>query len=1494
MKKRILALALCLGLLAGMVPAYAFEPGLEPDVSTLALMLEEDAVEAVELPENEKTVLTADPADAETYQWQIRVMESPELWVDIFGQTEAECNLSYPMVANLLDENGQAYVRCRSVIGGETILSEPVVVTVTEPTVIELPEEPVVAIVTEPAVVELPEEPVEEPEAPAATEEPEVPAATEEPETPAPTEEPEAPAPTEEPEAPAATEEPEAPAPTEEPAAEGEDASGEEAGAVDYSTPVVHGYSLKRMLLANETPTPATYNVVVHYVFENGEMVADPYTASLAAGSSFSATVTFPVVQGYLPYVGEATETSSSIELNYTNIQEDHTITVVYKPTNVDYTVIHYQQNVDNDQYTEVGRETRQGLTNSPVPEVAWDKDDDTENNPEGFYSLLYEKPAIAADGSTVVEVYYDRIYSLMLFDLDGGYGVEPIYARYGTPIGDVGTPTKAGYTFKGWSEDGTTGVDLPDKMPAGNKTYKALWQPDDTAKVTIVFWGENADDEEYSYIQSGVVQATPGSEFTYTGDGILVCGKEAHTHSDACGLNCTHTHHEVACYSAGKGLVEKVPSQTPTHIGDGIYTYTTSNWFGSTTHYYVLIGSTWYCGSSSDWFGNISATDTVEITLSCSHAHDDSCYSCGEQAHTHDSSCYMGGAGLDSKLWTFVRSDTVTVAADGSSVVNVYYDRTEKALTFKYDYRNGNYQATEIITAKWGANIKNQYEAVAENAGSTFWSAKSSGGGPYTNYFGVMPETSATYYNRGSSGNEGTMTYYGEDLNGAYTVKLFEVSGVGGYTVTSEDRYEFEGFTYHHGTSNGSSCSGAAFYYTRNSYTLTFNDGYEDVKTESVKYEAPLSNYQDYRPAVPSAYEPGSVTFGGWYLNPECTGAEFKLTEHTMPANNMILYAKWVPVIHTVEFYLDKAALEAGTKLDTHRDQTVSHGSLVDPAPEAPVNGSYTFVGWFYLDNGVEKAFDFANMPVNKDLKVYGKWSSNTLMEYTISYKLQGTDTEIAARTTGSGLAGVTKTFEAKGGADLYDGYQEGYFPVVKSHSLTIDIDDEGNNTFTFWYVQRDAVPYTVKYLNKVTGESVSPEKTVNDNRKAVVTETFKPIPGYMPDAYQKRLVVSAEEGAVNEIIFYYTKDTTHAYYKITHYTQNTNGATWTEYASSQAVGDIGTTYTADPLTIPGFTYDSTVEGTVASGKLTAGGLELKLYYTRNEYPYQVRYLEQGTGKTLANPKGSKGRYGEVISEEAIPVPDYDPVAPTSQTLNIRIEESQTEAKLNVITFYYQEKTVAIHYQVVGPDGCGTVVPASETVKVLNGIANGSTATARSKEYRFVGWYSDADCTNRVSADSKYVPEKVDGKNVAATYYAKFEPNQGSLTIEKTVKGGVEQDFIFDVTGGGKTYTVVISCDADGQGSTTIQGLTAGSYTVAERTGWSWKYECEGDASKDVTVPGGGAGTVSFTNEKTSNWFGASDKADNVFHVVTTNQAQDIQPAALPEKKLELNGEEV
>lgn len=1271
-------------------------------------------------------------------------------------------------------------------------------------------------------------------------------------------------------------------------------------------------------LFANESNTNTTYSVVINYVFENnGGIAADPYTATLAAGSNFSATVNHPTVQGYLPYVGNVTETSTGIDLNITDIQADVIYTVTYKPTNVDYTVIHYQQNVENDNYTEVARETKQGLTNSTVPEVA--------NKYDGFYALLYEKPAIAADGSTVVEVYYDRYYYLMNFDLDGGYGVEPIYARYGASIGNVGTPTKAGYNFAGWSEtkDGEVVDKLPATMPSANRTYYAIWSANNTAKVTVVFWGENANDEEYSYIKSAEVNVKPGTKFTYSEDGTLICVLEPHTHSASCGYNCGQTEHTHGpdCYTLT--CTQTVHTTHSTGCYDGVDGET---WSGSTAKpqnpkegqvyegrlgTYIYINGTWYDYSGSTKSGQIAPTtchshtdytgDCYEFTCKLpEHTHSDSCYACGKAEHSHTESCYMNGAGLDAAKYYFVKSDTVTVAPDGSSIVNVYYDRVEYSVTFASDGRYSSEYQNLRITAKWGASILDKWPTYS---GSSSWYVENDyneWNRTWQNSLQIMPVGGEDFYGPKTGSSDYTAYYYVEALPGAtdtvthngvtYVLHHKDVSSSEG-NVTDEERYEIEGFTYKEGTANGQSFNNAKFYYTRNTYNLTFSDGFDEVRKETVKYQAPLSTYADFKPEVPSAYEPGSVTFGGWYLNPECTGVEYKLSEHTMPSANVLLYAKWVPVSHTVSFYLDKDASEevgndiafgqtGSTKLCA--DVNVSHGSKID-ADSVPTatNGNYKFIGWFYMDGNTEKAIDFANMPINKDLKVYGKWSSNVLKNYFIYYKVQGEDTEVAAPTTGSGLAGITKTFDAKGGTDLYAAYQEGYFPVVKSHSLTIDIKNEANNSFTFWYVQKDAVPYTVHYvtekqnadgtleavtLNGKTYYKVADSVTDKDNRKAVVTETFKPVSGYLPDAYQKRLVVSAEEGAVNEIIFYYTEDTTHAYYKISHFTQNTDGENWTEYASSQAVGTIGETYSADPMTIPGFTYDSSVTGTVTSGELTANGLELKLYYVRNSYPYEVRYLEQGSGTPLAEPKTCSALYGKVISESAIDIANYTPVDPTAQSLTIKIEEG-TDAKLNVITFYYKENEATINYEVVGPDGCGTVTPTSETLKVLSGTAQGSTAAANDN-FRFLGWYSDAECTTKVSDDLHYPPTK--GENdvwTNVTYYAKFEHDVTTLTITKsganeTLDPG--QSFIFIVKGE-NLPTNGLKVTVTGNTSVTIGGLKVGStYTITEVSDWSWRYTAK-PVTTDPLVAN--CNTVTVTNVRTKDlWLDGNSVSHNVF----------------------------
>lgn len=433
-------------------------------------------------------------------------------------------------------------------------------------------------------------------------------------------------------------------------------------------------------------------------------------------------------------------------------------------------------------------------------------------------------------------------------------------------------------------------------------------------------------------------------------------------------------------------------------------------------------------------------------------------------------------------------------------------------------------------------------------------------------------------------------------------------------YATYNEEYHEIQGFTrYARDVADFDENNTKQFvnnrlnlYYLRDSYELEFkNSPTNTVDKKTVQYEAELAQYAFDVP-YPAGLEPNAYYFDGWYLNPECTGDEYKLEEHTMPAGNLLLYAKWAPKNHTVTTFLTKEKIEEGVFLETYH---VPHGTAVTNTPADPPNGSYVFVGWFYEENGVEKAFDFS-MPIVKDLNLYAKWSSNTLVTYTIYYK--SGDTEIAEPTTGSALAGTTLTFEAKTGDELNEGYQSGYFPETGSHSMVMDI--EGNNEFTFVYVEMAKVGYTVRYLDKATGEPVvvngvpTPDKT-GETSDAIITEKFMQISGYAPDAYQKRLVLSANE-AENVITFWYTKDELHAPVQIVHWTQNIAGEGYTEYQSSTNLnGEIGQIYTGTPLTIPGFTYNA--EKSNASGTLTANGLELNLYYDRVKYSYTVRYVD-------------------------------------------------------------------------------------------------------------------------------------------------------------------------------------------------------------------------------------------------------------------------------------------
>ena len=808
----------------------------------------------------------------------------------------------------------------------------------------------------------------------------------------------------------------------------------------------------------------------------------------------------------------------------------------------------------------------------------------------------------------------------------------------------------------------------------------------------------------------------------------------------------------------------------------------------------------------------------------------------------------------------------------DGSTVINVYYDRQTFKITFK-DYYGNNTLAE--IRARWGENIKDKFQNICKTQGTYNWIVKQDGTSTtYCSYIAYMPAENRTY-RKGDGGTGGVATSLTQDLdNTTHYTEYWTVETGDGYTVSLEDYETIEGFTINRNksTSIGGSYSGAKFYYDRNKYQLKFFNPEDEVDSKDVFYEENLGKYNFTltEAQAPQKYEPGSVEFAGWYLNPECTGEPADLNTMTMPAASengavaLSLYAKWQYVKHTVTTYLTEDAVEKDPPLKT---ESVKHNEFAT-APTDVDNGNYEFVGWFYKDNGVEKAFDFENMPVKKDLTIYGKWRANSMVDFVIHYRLEN-GTPVAEDRVGKALAESTQTFDAKIGNDLSQGYREGYFPKVASHSMFMNI--AGTNEYTFVYVKLPSVNYTVKYLEKGTNNVLKEEKHASTS-SAVITERFERIPGYRPDAYQKRLVLSADESE-NVLIFYYTKDNEHADVTVTHYIQNLDGSYSVYRSTTDLNGVINNPYEANELDIPGFRFEkSTVNGvakTPTDGKLTATltkeGLTFEFYYVRNKYPYTFKFLEQDTNKELAQKVTGTELYGKDVTQNSLNIPGYTCVSGDVQRITI-------DVGVNEAIFYYTEQEVTINY-VVEPKSTnmGSLDNAKdEGVKVITGKVQGSTPAPASANYKFEGWYLDEACTRKVPAtwvdsNNKLTPQKnAEGLYEAATYYAKFELNVFDLTITKSGTAAIDenQSFIFEVTGpNGYTNTVTIQ----GDDSVTIQDLTVGEYTVTEKTSWSWRYQPDGPHTITADNIQNGAASVTVENIRTlGQWLNGCSYAIN------------------------------
>ena len=236
-------------------------------------------------------------------------------------------------------------------------------------------------------------------------------------------------------------------------------------------------------IYAGYAPIAGQVRLTVNYVYSNGSLAAQPWISHVESGVPCNLTAESPEIQGFTP-----DQTSVSFNDAYTT---DKTVTVTYKGAEVNYTVNHYLLNVDD----------RKPATPADTEIVPGETGLTTEAKAKeyaGFTPQAISQATVNADGSTVVEILYERNYYTLTWNTgENASYIAPEQVRYGAAVTKPDKdPTKVGYEFKGWENLPET---MTMTMPAEDLVVTAKWEAAKRADYKIIYWTETVNEGVYT-----------------------------------------------------------------------------------------------------------------------------------------------------------------------------------------------------------------------------------------------------------------------------------------------------------------------------------------------------------------------------------------------------------------------------------------------------------------------------------------------------------------------------------------------------------------------------------------------------------------------------------------------------------------------------------------------------------------------------------------------------------------------------------------------------------------------------------------------------------------------------------------------------------------------------------------------------------------------------------------------------------------------------------
>ena len=365
--------------------------------------------------------------------------------------------------------------------------------------------------------------------------------------------------------------------------------------------------------------------------------------------------------------------------------------------------------------------------------------------------------------------------------------------------------------------------------------------------------------------------------------------------------------------------------------------------------------------------------------------------------------------------------SKDVEISGDGTTIINVYYDRVLCTVNFKTRKNNySQWQTTKIETGLYGANLPEGAWDTSTYAWYQYKDDRNGVSGLCVILTSFDFETAGYANNTGNKSSDGIVTtcnFYGKEEKGRYKINYYNEQIDGSFKLVQTVSLSQSGLVIHekyagyelYKYSTDENAGTDASYWTRQNdaregkevygtpvnvasklktYSLSYYNYNKVTKTEkNIKYTASLKSYANYTPAKPSEL-PSYYVFGGWYKDKACT-TKFDFNTEKMPNANVQIYAKWTAQKIKLTYNLNTP--DGASKVVNNYVDAGTIASTV--LPSASEIEGYSFAGWYYADgNGnITKDVFNANDAILKDTNVIGKWLYNGKL--TVKYVADGVE---------------------------------------------------------------------------------------------------------------------------------------------------------------------------------------------------------------------------------------------------------------------------------------------------------------------------------------------------------------------------------------------------------------------------------------------------------------------------------------------------------------------